>query len=103
MAGSIGFAGIAAGADSAETASSNPAGMSRLTEPTATVSLMSINSIGEFQVDEAQTITAGGDPDNEFRPMFLPQAYYVRPLSDDVHVGISLTVPSGFGTEYGSD
>ncbi|HSC83145.1 MAG TPA: outer membrane protein transport protein, partial [Pseudomonas sp.] len=84
-------------------ASSNPAGMSRLTEPTATVSLMSINSIGEFQVDEAQTSTAAGDPDNEFRPMFLPQAYYVRPLSDDVHVGISLTVPSGFGSEYGSD
>ena len=103
MAGSAGFAGIAASANSAETARDNPAGMSRLAEPAASISLLLANSIGEFEVDESQTSTSGGDPDNDFNPVFMPQAYYVRPLTDELHAGISLTVPTGFGSEYGSD
>lgn len=103
LAGSAGFAGIAASADSAQTASDNPAGMSRLAEPTASISLLLANGFGKFEVDESKTTTNGGDPDNDFSPVFLPQAYYVRPLNDDLHVGISLTVPSGFGSQYGSD
>lgn len=103
MAGTAGFAGMAAGADSAETATSNPAGMARLTQPSATISVMQASMFGKFHVDDSQTSTAGGDPDNDFKPVFLPQAYYVRPLSERLHAGISLTVPSGFGSQYGSD
>lgn len=103
VAGSAGFAGIAASADNAETASSNPAGMSRLAAPATSLSLMLAKGFGEFEVDESQTTTGGGDPDDDSSLVFLPQAYYVRPLSEDLHVGISLTVPSGFGSDYGSD
>ena len=103
VAGSAGFAGIVASADSAETANSNPAGMSRLAEPTTSLSLMMARGFGEFEVDEGKTTTGGGNPDNDSSPVFLPQAYHVRPLSEDVHVGLSLTVPTGFGSEYGSD
>lgn len=102
-AGSAGFSGIAASADSAETASNNPAGMSRLPESTSTVSLILGSSLGSFEVDQEQTTTSGGDPDDEFSPVLVPQAYYVRPLTDSLHAGISLTIPSGFGSEYGSD
>lgn len=103
LAGSAGFAGIAASADTAETASDNPAGMARLDKPTATVSLLQAAGLGKFKVDEGQTTTSGGDPDNDFKPIFVPQAYYVRPLTDTIHAGISLTIPSGFGSTYGSD
>lgn len=102
-ANSAGFSGIAASADSAETASNNPAGMSRLPEPTATVSAMLGAGLGSFEVDQEQTTTSGGDPDNDFSPVLVPQAYYVKPLTDSIHAGISLTIPSGFGSEYGSD
>ncbi|WP_394560834.1 OmpP1/FadL family transporter [Aquipseudomonas alcaligenes] len=103
MAGSAGFAGIVASADNAETASSNPAGMSRLATPATSLSLMLANGFGKFEVDESQTTTSGGDPDDDSSLVFLPQAYYVHPLNDEVRFGISLTVPSGFGSEYGSD
>lgn len=103
LAGSAGFAGIAASADSAETASDNPAGMSRLDKPTATISLMQATGFGTFEVDDGQTTTSGGDPDNDLNPVMVPQAYYVRPINDSLHAGISLTIPSGFGSEYGSD
>lgn len=103
LAGSAGFAGIAASADTAETASDNPAGMSRLTKASATISLIQATGLGTFEVDEGLTTTSGGDPDNDLNPVMIPQAYYVRPLSDSIHAGISLTIPSGFGSEYGSD
>ena len=34
-------------------------------------------------------------------PIIIPSVYYVRQLNDDWHVGASLTVPSGFGSDYG--
>lgn len=102
-AGSAGFAGIAASADSAETANNNPAGMSRLEKPTSTISLMQATGLGRFDLDQRQTSVNGGDPDNDLNPVLVPQAYYVRPLTDSLHGGISLTIPSGFGSEYGSD
>lgn len=103
LAGSAGFAGISASADNAQTAAANPAGMSRLPEATSTISLMLAHGVGEFQVDRSRTSTSGGDPDHDSSPVFLPQAYHVRPLGERLHAGISLTVPSGFGSEYGSD
>ncbi len=103
MAGSAGFAGIAASANSAETASDNPAGMSRLPEATSTVSVLLGAGLGSFEVDKGKTTTSGGDPNNDISPVLVPQAYYVRPLTDSLHAGISLTIPSGFGSDYGSD
>jgi long-chain fatty acid transport protein len=102
LAGSAAFSGITASANSAETANNNPAGMARLKSPTSTASLALANGFGEFNVDQAQS-SPGGDPDNEFSPVLIPQGYHVRPLNEDLTAGISLTVPSGFGSSYGSD
>jgi len=103
MAGAAGFSGIAASANSAETASDNPAGMSRLPEATSTVSVLLGAGLGSFEVDKGKTTTSGGDPNNDINPVLVPQAYYVRPVTDSLHAGISLTIPSGFGSDYGSN
>jgi long-chain fatty acid transport protein len=100
-AGQPAFSGLAASADTAETASSNPAGMTRLPEAAATARLLVAAGFGDFEVDESLTTTSGGNPDNEFSPVLVPLGYYVRPVGDRVHLGISLTVPSGFGADYG--
>lgn len=101
--GAPGFAGIAAEADSAETAASNPAGMARLGESAASVQLMAALSLGKFEVDERRTTVDGGDPDDDKSPVVIPFGYYVKQLDERWHVGISLTVPNGFGADYGSD
>ncbi|HSB97419.1 MAG TPA: outer membrane protein transport protein [Spongiibacteraceae bacterium] len=103
FAGAPAFAGIAAEADSAETAASNPAGMARLGESAAAVQLMAAHSSGKFEVDEGRTTIDGGDPDNDKAPVVIPFGYYVKQLDERWHVGISLTVPNGFGADYGSD
>lgn len=104
FAGAPGFAGIAAEADSAETAASNPAGMARLGESAATVQVMAAHGFGKFEVDEGRTTINGGDPDDDNAPVVIPFGYYVKQLADERwHVGISLTVPNGFGADYGSD
>jgi long-chain fatty acid transport protein len=102
MAGSAAFSGRSASADSAETASTNPAGMTRMRSPSTTASLALVNGFGEFNVDQQQS-TPGGDPDNDFSPILVPQGYHVRPINEQLTAGISLTIPSGFGSDYGSD
>jgi long-chain fatty acid transport protein len=102
-AGGPGFSSNIASADSAESAANNPAGMSRLDKPSISARLIVARGIGEFEVDESQTTTGGGNPSTSNDPVFLPLAYYVRPLNKRWHAGISLTVPSGFGADYGGD
>jgi long-chain fatty acid transport protein len=103
MAGAPGFAGMAAEADSAETASSNPAGMSLLGESAAAVQAMAAYNMGKFEVDDRRTTMDGGDPDDDDSLVLIPFGYYVRQLDERWHVGISLTVPNGFGADYGDD
>ncbi len=101
MAATPAFTGIAAGADTAETAITNPAGMSRLDGPRTTLRLMLATGLGEFKVDNDMTTTTGGNPDSSIDPLFIPMGYYVRPIGERWHAGISLTVPNGFGADYG--
>ena len=65
FAGSPALSGRVAEADSAETASTNPAGMARLGESAATVQLMAVQSFGQFEVDDNATTVGGGDPDDK--------------------------------------
>jgi long-chain fatty acid transport protein len=103
FAGAPAFAGVAAEADSAETASANPAGMARLGGSAASVQVIAAHGFGKFEVDEQRTTIDGGDPDDDDAPVVIPAGYYVRQLDERWHVGISLTVPNGFGADYGSD
>jgi long-chain fatty acid transport protein len=64
---------------------------------------MVVRSLSSFDVDESKTAVEGGDPDNGEDPIIIPSLYYVRQLDDRWHAGISLTVPTGFGADYGSE
>jgi long-chain fatty acid transport protein len=102
FAGSPALTGLVAEADNAESAFSAPAGMSRLKGTRLTVQTMFVQSFADFEVDSNTTTLPGGNPDKGKDPMIIPSIYYVRQLNDRWHAGLSLTVPSGFGSNYGS-
>jgi long-chain fatty acid transport protein len=103
LAGSPALTGLVAEADSAESAFAAPAGMSRLEGTRMTVQTMIASSQANFDVDESLTEVGGGDPNLGSDPIIIPSLYYVRQLNDRWHAGVSLTVPSGFGSDYGSE
>jgi long-chain fatty acid transport protein len=96
--------GLAAQADNAESAlSGSPAGMSRLEGTHSSAQIVIALPQGRFDVDEGKTEVDGGDPDNGQDPIVIPAFYYVRQLNDRWHAGASLSVPSGIGSDYGSE
>ncbi len=101
-AGSPALSGLVAEANDAESVFTAPAGMSRLEGTHMTAQGMAVASFTSFEVDESRTTIDGGDPDNGFDPILIPSFYYVRQLNDRWHAGASLTVPTGFGSDYGS-
>jgi len=102
-AGSAALTGITAVADDAEGALTNPAGMTRLNEASFSIGGLVAYGLGDFVVDEQNTSMDGGNPKKGTSAILIPSLYYVRPFGERLRAGISLTVPSGFGAEYGSD
>ncbi len=102
QAGSPALSGIVAQADDAESAFSAPAGMSRLEGNHLTVQTMYVNSFADFEVDQDGTTIPGGNPNKGEDPIIIPSVYYVRQLDDRWHAGASVSVPSGFGSDYGT-
>lgn len=102
MAASAGLSGIVAKADNAESAFASPAGMSRLHGTQISIDTMVVLSQTRFNVDESKTNVDGGNADLNNKPTIIPSFYYVRQLNDKWHAGVSFTIPSGIGTDYGS-
>lgn len=100
-AGGPALSGLVAEANDAESVFAAPAGMSRLEGTHMTAQGMAVASFSSFEVDESRTTIEGGDPDNGTDPILIPSFYYVRQLNDRWHAGASLTVPTGFGSNYG--
>lgn len=103
MAGNPALSGLVAQADNAESVFTAPAGMSRLEGTHITLQTMIARSMANFEVDDDRTAIQGGDPDKGEDPIIIPSFYYVRQLNDKWHAGASLTVPSGFGSNYGNN
>jgi len=93
-----GFTGLTALADSPDAAFWNPAGITRVQE-SLELQLATAYSHSNFEVDEATF--GGGDADEQDAINFIPGAYYVKPLNDEWVYGLSVSVPSGFGWDYG--
>jgi len=93
-----GFTGLTALADSPDAAFWNPAGITRVPE-SLELQLATAYSHSNFEVDEATF--GGGDADEQDAINFIPGAYYVKPLNDEWVYGLSVSVPSGFGWDYG--
>lgn len=94
------FTGVAATADTAETAASNPAGMARLEKPSFYGSPMVIFTASETEFD-SQNLGSGSVESNSV--IFVPGFYYVRPLNDKWAIGIGPGGASGLGASYGDD
>jgi long-chain fatty acid transport protein len=93
--------GLVAQADNAESAMTSPAGMSRLHGTQMSVQAIIATPKANFDVDESKTDFEGGNPDLGNDPIVIPAFYYVRQLNDRWHGGVSLSIPSGFGSDYG--
>jgi long-chain fatty acid transport protein len=94
-----GFTGLTALADSPDAAFWNPAGTTRVPE-SIELQLATAYSNNQFKVEESTF--AGGDPDKQDAINFIPGVYYVKPLNNEWVYGLAVTVPSGFGWDYGS-
>ena len=92
--------GLFAGADSAETVFSNPAGMTRLNGTQMTLNGIVAVDFSNFKVDESVTTVDGGDP-RDPQGSLIPSFYYSRQFSENWNVGASLNVPTGFGATNG--
>jgi len=103
LAGSPALTGLVGEADTAESAFTAPAALTRLEGTHITVQTMVVTSQSNFDVDESKTEVGGGDPNLGNDPIIIPSLYYTRQLNDRWHAGLSLTIPSGFGSDYGSD
>lgn len=99
LAKRAGFSGLTALADSPEAAFWNPAGITRVPE-SLELQLAIAYSHSDFEVEEATF--GGGDPDKQDSVFLIPGVYYVKPLNDEWVYGLSVSVPSGFGWDYGS-
>ena len=101
QAGGPALTGIVAVADDAESVFAAPAGMARLEGTHMTVQSMFVSSFADFEVDDSVTTIDGGNPNKGKDPIIIPSIYYVRQINDKWNAGLSLTIPSGFGADYG--
>lgn len=92
--------GIIAKADSAETAFSNPAGITRLEGRQMTLNGVLAVDFSNFEVDEGKTTVDGGNP-RDPQGALIPSFYYTRQYDDNWYFGASLNVPTGFGASDG--
>lgn len=97
-----GFSGLTASADNADTAYSNPAGLTRLPDTELDTVVTFAYSASKFELKEGTT-ASGGDPDDDPSFFVIPALYMSKPIGERFRVGFSLNVPSGVGTDYGDD
>ena len=97
-------AGVAARADDASTATSNPAGMSRLEKPELMLGIQPIIGDVKFQPGPGTANINPRGPDGS-GGLVTPAAslFYVHPLGKDWRVGVSMGSYMGLGVKYEDD
>jgi len=103
--GSLGTAGVAnptnnKGADSAWT---NPAGMTGLQDDTLVAGLQVVLPRVEFDPEFVSAGTSGDDGGNAGNPVAIPSFFYVNRVSDRLRLGFSVAGTMGGGVDYGDD
>jgi long-chain fatty acid transport protein len=93
-----GFSGITASADSAETVVSNPAGMTRLRQPSLYGNLMVAYSRDKDQTTVQNTGQKQSSSDDS--TVLIPAFYYVHPLGERWAVGIGPDAVAGLGASF---
>jgi long-chain fatty acid transport protein len=93
------MSGLFATADDATTASTNPAGLTRLHESEWVGAISAFYAASDFTTT-VQSF-GGSTSSSNSSTLAIPAAYYARPINSDITFGISLTVPSGLGSDPG--
>lgn len=93
--------GIVARADDAVTAATNPAGLTRLRRPEWVGEVQAFITESTFRTTASSV--DGALTDDSSGSLVIPAVYYAHPLNDDITLGISFTVPSGLGSDPGSN
>lgn len=103
-------AGYAARARDASTAFTNPAGMTRLKEPTLLIGAQPMYLHVDFNADgntsqAADTLPGGGPAEDGDSNSWLPAGglYYVHPVNDRVRLGLAATGYFGLSLDYGDN
>ena len=103
-------AGYAARAQDASTAFTNPAGMTRLKQPSLMAGVMPMYTYIDFSADgntshEARLLPGGGSADDGDSNEWLPAGglFYVYPVNDKVSLGLALTGNFGLSLDYQDD
>ena len=101
--GSVGSAGVANSVNNwaADSAFTNPAGMTGLQEDTV---MGGVQVLAPFMRFDSSIATAGGsDGGNAGVPAVVPGGYIVKTLGEDWRLGFSISGPMGGGVDYGDD
>ena len=93
------FTGLAASADDAVSAVTNPAGLTRLHQSEWVAGIQTFYASSDFTTT-AQS-TGGASSESGSTAVAIPALYYARPVTQDLTFGASLTVPSGLGSNPG--
>ena len=88
---------LMAPADSALTAATNPAGLTRIEQPDWVVQVIGLSSESTFVTTEDSF--AGVTVDDNTGGTVLPLAYYARPINDRLGFGLSFSLTGGVGED----
>ena len=97
------FAGRASDADNASTLVTNPAGMSLLKRPEASIGFSFVDAKSDIS-NVSSTVgpfSVSGTNDGDMIPFTtIPFGYYVQPVDDKLAVGFGIYAPFGLATEH---
>lgn len=93
------YAGQAASAQDASTVFFNPAGMALLPDTQVVVSGHLIQPSAKFSGRFSPPV-GGGQGGDAGGVAFVPNLYFVHPLTRDIHLGVGINAPFGLKTDY---
>ena len=93
-----GLSGLAASADSAETAATNPAGITRFKQRALEVEIMWFSSESEW---ESEFSNSGARSDSEDSgDTVVPRIFYIQPINDRISASFTI-LGAGFSDDFG--
>jgi long-chain fatty acid transport protein len=92
------MSGLAASADSAATAASNPAGMMRFEQPAAEVELISFSSESNWESKFTNRDVEFNSKDSN--QIFVPRIFYLQPISESFSASFTI-LGTGFSDDLG--
>lgn len=100
---SLGTGGVAnpTNTQHADAAWTNPAGMTGLDQDSMVAGLQVL--VPKMNFDSSITSGGGEDGGSAGKNAVIPSLFYVKALTDNTRLGISLTAPQGGGVDYGDN